>query len=244
MARVSGKCPSCGQIIHVNDERERGHCGKCGAEISTQEAILLFQKGQSASSGAASHFDPSQSDPLRQQRRAERARERAEREQQQAKDRAEQERQQSRERAEKEQNDAASRIIQDMFQLCASEQDYMALRARILQMDRPDGEKARLLACLDSATSQRLKDTLEKAKDYEESQGPSSDSIWGFVIISSIGLLINYFFHMKIPGIIAVVLAGLGVFSDYQKRHDPKIIAKNKAAAELIEQYRNLGYKI
>lgn len=244
MARVSGKCPSCGQIIHVNDERESGHCGKCGVEISTQEAILLFQKSQSASSGVASHFEPSQSDPLRQQRRAERARERAEREQQQAKDRAEQERQQSRERAEKEQNDAASRIIQDMFQLCASEQDYMALRARILQMDRPDKEKARLLACLDSATSQRLKETIEKAKTYSESQESPLNLVLGFAVIAGIGLLINYFFHMRIPGIIAIVLAVIGVFGNLHDRYDKKTAAENKAAAELIEQYRKLGYKI
>lgn len=233
MARASGKCPHCGQIIHVNDERERGHCGKCGAEISTQEAILLFQQGQSASSGAASHFDPSQSDPLRQQRRAERAKERAEREQQQSK-----------ERAEKEQIDMASQMIQDMFQLCTSEQDYMALRARILQTDRPDGEKAKLLSCLDSATSQRLKETIEKAKTYAESQESPLSLVLGSAVIAGIGLLINYFFHMRIPGIIAVVLAIFALFGGLHDRYDQKTVAENKAAAELIEQYRKLGYKI
>lgn len=233
MARVSGKCPYCGQVIYVNDARERGHCGKCGEEISTQEAILLLNEEQTDPSGPSAHFEPSQADPLRQQRRAERAKERAEREQQQSK-----------ERAEKEQNDIASQMIQDMFQLCASEQDFMGLRAKIMQMNRPDGEKARLLSCLDSATSQRLKETLEKAKTYEESQESPLSLIFGCVVIAGIGLLINYLFHMRIPGIIAIVLAVFGVFSGLHDRYDKKTVAQNKAAAELIEQYRKLGYKI
>ena len=232
MARVSGKCPCCGQVIHVNDERERGHCGKCGAEISTQEAIHLLNRGSSTSSTEANQGQP-QTDPLRQQRRAERAREKAEKEQDHTKQRVEQA-----------QNEAASQKIYNMFQLCTNEQDFLMLRSKIMAMDLTDDEKALLLNHLDRATGERLEDALQKAEDYAESQGSPTNSILGAVVIAGIGLLINYLFHMKIPGIIAIVLAVAAVFSDFQKRHDPKILAENKAAAELIDQYRKLGYKI
>lgn len=216
MARVSGKCPKCGQIISVNDEREQGHCGKCGAAIITAEAIELFY------SDSATSVNQPKGDSLRQRRRSERAKE----------------------IADKELDDAAHQMIQDMFQLCAVEQDFLMLRSKIMEMDITDSEKARLLSYLDSATSERLKDEVKKAKSYEESQKSPVSAIIGMICIAGIGLFINYFFDMKVPGVVAVVLAVLGVIGTLQERFSKKTIAENKAAAELIAKYREAGYKL
>ena len=218
MARVSAVCPQCRQVITVNDQRETGYCGKCGAEIAVAEAVALFGRESPASASG----EPPQGDSLRQQRRAERARE----------------------LSEKEQQDTARQTIQDMFQLCAGEQDFLMLRGRILDMEITDGEKARLLSILDQETGVRLKDTLKKAKDYEESQQSPVSTLICMVCIAGIGLLINYFFDMKIPGMVAVVLAVIGGIGALQERFSKKTIAENKAAAELIAKYREAGYKI
>lgn len=42
----------------------------------------------------------------------------------------------------------------------------------------------------------------------------------------------------------ARLMDGIGFIGNISDRHDKKKIAENKAAAELIEQYRKLGYKI
>lgn len=216
MARVSGRCPVCGESIHVNDEKQVGHCVKCGSEINVLESIRLFQR--EAPPAASQQQGGSQ----RQQRREERAKEAA----RQGK------------------ATESSQIIRDMFQLCTSEQDYLMLRPRIMKMNIPDSEKALLLETLDNATKQRLKEVLKKAEDYKKSQESPASLFLGCVVIAGIGLAINLFFSAIWPGVVAIVLAVFGVIGGISDRTDKKKIAESKCAAELVEQYRKLGYKI
>lgn len=218
MAKVSGKCPVCGEVIRVNDEKETGHCGKCGVEISVSESIRLFNANPDANTAP-----PPQDAAL--QRRAKRE-------------------QREREAEAKAQADNAKQHIHDMFQQCSCEQDYLALRSRIMEMSASDTEKARLLEALDLATKERLEDTLKRAKDYAESQESPFSLLVGFAAIIGIGFLINHFFSVKWAGIAAVVLSVIGLLGGLSDRFDKKKIAENKAAAELIAEYRKLGYKI
>ena len=229
MAKTAAKCPVCGAIIHVNDEKESGHCVKCGAEINVLESIQLYKVRPESEDGYQREAAVSQSEECetagvsqRQLRREAKAREA------EAKTRA----------VETEQT------IHNMFQLCTNEQDYLMLRPKIMDMNVDDNEKAALLEALDSATQDRLEDVLEKAKDYKDSQESPLNLLIGAVAIAGIGLAINHFLSMFWPGAIAVALAVIGFIGNISDRHDKKKLAENKAAAELIEQYRKLGYKI
>lgn len=55
MAKVFGKCPFCGEVIPVNDEKDTGFCGKCGKQISVQQSIQILQElgGEPARTSAA-----------------------------------------------------------------------------------------------------------------------------------------------------------------------------------------------
>lgn len=222
MAKVSGKCPVCGKIIHVNDERETGHCGKCGVEINVPESIRLFHTNLSVET--AQPQDQAAA-PQTSQRRVKR--------------------EQREHKAEiKAQADNAKQYIHDIFQQCSSEQDYLALRPKIMEMNVSDAEKARLLEALDIATKERLEETLKKAKDYEESQESPVSLLIGFVAIIAIGFAINHFFSATWPGIVAVILSVIGLFGAINDRCNKKKVAENKAAAELVAEYRTLGYKV
>lgn len=118
------------------------------------------------------------------------------------------------------------------------------LRSKIMEMNISDGEKAHLLEILDNATKQRLENTLKKAKDYEESQESPLSLLLGCIVIAGIGLAINHFFSMTWPGVVSVGLAIIGVIGNISDRHNRKNIEENKNAAELIEQYRKLGYSV
>lgn len=217
MSRVSGKCPVCGEITRVNDEKQIGHCGKCGKEIDVAESIRLFQSNPTTQA-EAHQASVSQRHIKREQR--------------------------EREAEQQVQADNAKQYIHDMFQQCSNEQDYLALRSRIMGMAVPDGEKARLLEALDIATKERLADTIKKAKDYADSQESPASTLIGLVVIIAIGFAINHFFSVTWPGIVAVVLSVFGLFGVISDRFDKKKVAENKAAADLIAQYRELGYKI
>lgn len=217
MSRVSGKCPVCGEITRVNDEKQIGHCGKCGKEIDVAESIRLFQSNPTAQA-EAHQASVSQRHVKREQR--------------------------EREAEQKAQADNAKQHIHDMFQQCSNEQDYLALRTRIMGMAVSDGEKARLLEALDIATKERLADTIKKAKDYAESQESPASTLIGLVFIIAIGFAINHFFSVTWPGIVAVALSVFGLFGVISDRCDKKKVAENKAAADLVDKYRELGYKI
>lgn len=217
MSRVSGKCPICGEIIHVNDEKQIGHCGKCGKGIDVAESIRLFQINPTAQT-EAHQASVSQRHIKREQR--------------------------EREAEQKAQADNAKQHIHDMFQQCSNEQDYLALRSRIMGMAVSDGEKARLLEALDEATKERLTDTIKKAKDYAESQESPASTLLGLAVIIAIGFAINHFFSVTWPGIVAVILSAFGIFGAISERCDKKKVAENKAAADLLAKYRELGYKI
>lgn len=219
MARVSGKCPVCGEIIRVNDEKAIGHCGKCGAEINVSESIRLFQTSPTTAT------TPLQPQATTSQRRVKRE-------------------QREHEAEIKAQADNAKQYIRDIFQQCSNEQDYLALRPKIMGMNVSDAEKARLLEALDVATKERLVDTIKQAKDYEESQESPVSMLIGFVVIIAIGFVINHFFSVTWPGIVAVVLSVIGLIGNINDRLNKKKIAEGKAAAELITEYRKLGYKI
>lgn len=219
MAKVSGKCPVCGEIIRVNDERETGHCAKCGVEISVSESIRLFNANPSVEAAQP------QPQPVTSQRRVKRE-------------------QREHEAELKAQSDNAKQRIHDMFQQCSNEQDYLSLRPRIMEMSVSDAEKARLLEALDTATKERLTNTMKQAKDYEESQESPLSLLIGFVAIIAIGFAINHFFSVTWPGIAAIVLSVIGLLGTINDRCNKKKVAENKAAAELIAEYRRLGYKI
>lgn len=218
MARVSGKCPVCGETIRVNDEKENGHCSKCGAQINVSESIRLFQANPSEATSHQAEGAASQRHLKREQR--------------------------EREAEARIQADNAKQRIHDMFQQCSNEQDYLSLRPRIMEMNISDSEKACLLEALDNATKERLEDTLKKAKDYAESQESPFSLLVGLIFIAGIGLAINHFFSMTWPGIISVSLSVLALFGNISDRCNKKKVAENKAAADLIAQYRRIGYKI
>lgn len=219
MAKVFGKCPVCSEIIRVNDEKETGHCGKCSVEINVPESIRLFNANPSAETAQP------QTQAATSQRRVKRE-------------------QREREAEIKAQADNARQYIHDIFQQCSDEQDYLALRPKIMEMNTTDAEKARLLEALDVATKERLADTIKQAKDYAESQESPASMLIGFVAIIAIGFAINHFFSVTWPGIAAVILCVIGLFGTISDRCNKKKVAENKAAAELIAEYRKLGYKI
>lgn len=135
--------------------------------------------------------------------------------------------------------------IKEMFQLCGSEEDFLNLRSRILDnQDISDYEKARLLEALDQETEIRLKETKEKAEKYHESQESPSNMLVGCIAIAVIGLLINYFRSTTLPGVIMCFLAVFGYIGNMSERKNTTKIAENKRAAELIQAYRDKGYKI
>lgn len=221
MARVSGKCPVCGEVIHVNDEKEIGHCGKCGAQINVSESIQLFQTSPSPAPTSV----PQQTVVSTSQRNIKRE-------------------QREREAEAKMQVSQAKQRIHDMFQQCSDEQSYLSLRPKIMEMDISDSEKARLLEALDNATKERLKVMLEKAQAYEESQESPLNLIVGVVALIGIGLAVNHFFSKKWVGIVIIILAIMGLIGGLGEKFDKKKIAENKAAANLIAEYRKMGYKI
>lgn len=134
--------------------------------------------------------------------------------------------------------------IDEMFQLCNKEEDFLMLRSNIQNMAIPDHEKSKLLDVLNKKTAIRLQDTLAKAKEYSESQESPASMIIGCIIIAAIGLAINYFFSKTWPGIIMCALAVLGVIGSLADRANKTKVAENKRAAELIQAYRDQGYQI
>ncbi len=253
MARVSGKCSACGQIIQVNDERETGHCGQCGAAIQVQECIQLLQRSGGTASVAAVSAQAAvdQEEVARRRQERERAREaearlrekqveaelkaKAQREAEEAKLREQKRRQE-------EEGKRISQTIDNMFQFCTTEQDFLQLRSKVLGMDCSESEKAKLLEELDFATEERLKDTIKKAKSWKESQESPVGTLVGCVVLLLICLFARKFFP-TVATILAVIIV-IGMVGIIMDRFDKKKQAENKAAAELIDQYRQQGYKI
>ncbi|OUN10202.1 hypothetical protein B5G40_10640 [Flavonifractor sp. An9] len=134
--------------------------------------------------------------------------------------------------------------VSDWLQMCSTEQDFLMLRKRILDMALSEREKGMLLSVLDEMTKQRLKDTLKKAADYKSSLESPVTGIIGAIVIAAIGLAINYFFSMKWPGIVCMILAVLALIGFISDHFDKKGMEENKKAAELIEEYRKQGYKL
>ena len=155
-------------------------------------------------------------------------------------------RRENRERAaEKQAMEAETRQkICDWLQMCSTEQDFLVLRKRILDMALSEREKGMLLSVLDEMTKQRLKETLKKAADYKSSLESPVTGIIGAIVIAAIGLAINYFFSMKCPGIFFVFLALFAIIGVISDRFDKKAMEENRKAAELIEEYRKQGYKL
>ncbi len=267
MARVPGKCPVCGQIIQVNDEKESGHCGQCGAVIQVQKCIQLLQNSGdsvpvSVASVQAAAIDVDQDEVARRRQEREKAKEAEmkmrekqleaelkEKERRAAEEakireqkRAEEAKLQEQKRIAEAEEARIDQAIYDMFQLCTTEQDFLQLRSKIMGADYSNSEKAKLLETLDFATEDRLKDTIKKAKEWEKSQESPLNTLAGAVILAGIGFVVRKFFP-KI-GIVLIALAFIGLIGDLVDRLDKKKRTENKAAAELIAKYRQLGYKI
>ncbi len=218
MAKVNGKCPVCGALIHVNDERALGHCGKCGAEINVQQSIQLLGEQPTPAAQETPDAVPSPArNPQRQLRREARTQSAAQRSS--AAD--------------------AEKTVQEMFLFCSNEQDFLMLRSKIMGLDVTDHEKAALLAALDTATKERLKDMMEKAKKYEENQVSPGTLLLGCVVIVG-----GCFFLNPIAGLAALAFCAIGLIGNMSERHDQKKLADGQYAAQLIQQYRDLGYKI
>ena len=139
---------------------------------------------------------------------------------------------------------APDKQIQDMFQLCGCEEDFLGLRSKILAMDITDHEKANLLEALDVAMRQRLSEALEKAQAYEEAKSSPKSTITGAISLVVIGALCNYFFSVRWPFIVSLALAVLGVISTFAERSNTSKSKENEQAAALIGAYRQRGYKL
>lgn len=207
MAKVFGKCPFCGEVIPVNDEKDTGFCGKCGKQISVQQSIQILQElgGEPARTSAAQ----TQETPRIRTKAID-----------------------------------PGKQIQDMFQLCGSEDDFLNLREQILAMDISDHEKASLLEALDVATRQRLSNVLEKAQAYEEAQASPRSTITGAICLVIIGALCSYFFSVRWLIIVGAAIAVLGVISNFAERSNSSKNKENEQAAALIAAYRQKGYKL
>ena len=138
----------------------------------------------------------------------------------------------------------AKKRIEEMFTLCGREEEFLMLRQKILQMEVEEEEKATLLMALDDATRVRLDPIIELAEDYEEIRDFPVGNVIGCTVLAGIGLVINYFFSMKWPGIICCILAVLSIAGTMMDRVDRKKVAREREAAEWIERYRKQGYKI
>lgn len=216
MAKVFGKCPHCGEIIPVNDEKETGFCSKCGQQLDVQQSILAYQSLDAA--GPA----PVQQDQGKATTRSSTA-----------------QRRQATPRAAN-----SSQKVREMFQMCSSEQDFLMLRSNVLQMSVSDTEKADLLAALDEATKERLSATLQLAKEYEESKESPMNTILGCILLVVIGFAIQHFFSIGWAGIASIVLAALGIFGTMTDKLDKTKAGQRASAASLIAAYREQGYKI
>lgn len=222
MTKVDGKCPQCGEMTKVNTEKEFCFCGKCGAQIDVQKSIQLLQEAESTRPTVGS-------EPVRSGMRTSTSQKREERERQAA----------TKARA----ADVAKRI-DDMMQLCSNEQDFLMLRAQILNMNIAENEKAELLSALDAATKQRLQTAFELAAQYAEANESPASLILGCIVIIAIGLAINYFFTMKWPGIIAGALVALALLGKLTAKGDKRKMEECRKAVELLQKYREAGYKI
>lgn len=87
--------------------------------------------------------------------------------------------------------------IQEEFQLCCSEEDFLNLRSKIMAEDILDHDKASLLEVLDIATRKRLAEIMEKAKAHEESQKSPGSILLGCVFIIIIGFVCSYLFSVR-----------------------------------------------
>lgn len=222
MAKAKGKCPVCGASIYVNDEKETGHCTQCGAQINVAESIQLAS--QNAPISTAPVRAAADATPQPSSQRAARRTERTQKVELRA------------------QQTSAVQTIHDMFQICTTEQDYLMLRPKIMQMNVSDAEKARLLEALDNATQKRLAGVLEKAEEYKKDQdSPGMGCMIAVVIGLAVALL---FFFGPIPAVVWAGLGIMGLFYNNKEQNDEKKKAEKKAAADLIAQYRKLGYKI
>lgn len=222
MAKVWGKCPHCGEVVPVNDEREVGHCAKCGQPLDVQQSIRAYQLSGGAEQASApqGHREESVRDSTLQRRQA-------------REDAA----------AIRAQAANAAQKIQEMFQMCSSEQDFLMLRSKVLQMSISDSDKAGLLAALDSATKQRLSATLALAEEYEKKQKESPGNLLlGCIFLVIIGFVLQKF--IPFAGIASVVLAAFGFWGSMTDQKDPKKAELRQNAAALISAYREQGYKI
>lgn len=223
MAKVFGKCPHCGEIIPVNDEKETGFCAKCGQQLDVQQSILAYQ-----SSGAAEQA------PVQQGREGAAMRS------------STAQRRQAREEAAstKARTTSASQKVREMFAICSSEQDFLMLRGKVLQMDIADAEKADMLAALDAATKERLSASLQLAEEYEKSKESPMNLILGCIFIVVIGFAIQHFFSIGWAGIASIVLVVLALFGSFSDKMDKKKAEQRQSAAALISAYRAQGYKL
>ncbi|MBR2928351.1 MAG: hypothetical protein IKC24_04250 [Oscillospiraceae bacterium] len=130
-----------------------------------------------------------------------------------------------------------TQTINELFQLCSSEDEFLGLRQRILEMDVDDSTKVQLLALLDERTAQRLEPLFAQEKEYNEAHSTS----FGSYLIGCVAIfVIGCFFGRKgiIIGSVLVILAFIGRYSEMQK-------TKNFATAvKLLQKYRSLGYHI
>lgn len=222
MAKTFGKCPHCGEIIPVNDEKETGFCAKCGQQLDVRQSILAYQ-----SSGATEQA------PVQQVHKEEAVRCSTTQRRQAREEIAD-----TRVRAAN-----ASQRVHEMFEMCSSEQDFLMLRSKVLQMDISDSDKASLLAALDSATKQRLSATLVLAEEYEKKQKESPGNLLlGCIFLVVIGFILQIF--IPFAGIASIVLAVFGFWGSMSDKKDPKKAELRQNAAALISAYREQGYKL
>lgn len=222
MAKTFGKCPHCGEIVPVNDEKGIGFCAKCGQQLDVQQSILAYQSSGDAGQALDSHLHKKEA--MRTSTTQKR----------QAREEA---------TATKAKAVNASQKIQEMFQMCSSEQDFLMLRSKVFQMDISDGDKASLLAALDSATKQRLSATLVLAEEYEKKQKESPGNLLlGCIFLVVIGFILQIF--IPFAGIASIVLAVFGFWGSMSDKKDPKKAELRQNAAALISAYREQGYKL
>lgn len=131
---------------------------------------------------------------------------------------------------------AHNKRIQEEFQLCYSEEDFLNLRSQIMAEDILNHDKAILLEALNIAARKRLAEVMEKAKAYEESQKSLGSILLGGAFI--IGFVCSYLFSVRWPWIVGVVIGGvLGFLGNIMEKNDKGKIKGNEQAVALIAAY-------
>lgn len=153
MAIVNGKCPQCGAVTKVNETKETAFCTQCGNQINVQQSIYLLKAAERARPDHAQAGQTNHTRTTTSQRRENRER-----------------------AAEKQVMEAETRQkVSDWLQMCSTEQDFLMLRKRILDMALSEREKGMLFVSSGRNDEAEVEGHSEKGRRLQKQPGIACD---------------------------------------------------------------------